>query len=113
MNMPNGVLGLVVCLAAGAQQPVWNAGDHVPLKEFTVQSHRGAGVLSPEKSAEAFGIAWSLGTVYCILRQDVVLVLALPMMNRDPKLFQHVMDRGVASFATDYPDDVMQAIRED
>jgi glycerophosphoryl diester phosphodiesterase len=41
----------------------WNVRDHIPLAQFTVQSHRGAGVLSPENSVEAFDIAWKLGTV--------------------------------------------------
>jgi glycerophosphoryl diester phosphodiesterase len=41
----------------------WNVRDHVPLAEFVVQSHRGAGVLSPENSLEAFEIAWRLGTI--------------------------------------------------
>lgn len=57
------VVGLVACLAAGAANSAWNVRDHIPLAEFTVQSHRGAGVLSPENSIEAFGIAWRLGTV--------------------------------------------------
>ncbi len=41
----------------------WNVRDHVPLAEFVVQSHRGAGVLSPENSMEAFELAWRLGTI--------------------------------------------------
>ncbi|MCC6493167.1 MAG: hypothetical protein IT424_09105 [Pirellulales bacterium] len=41
----------------------WNVRDHVPLDEFIVQSHRGAGVLSPENSIEAFDIAWRLKTI--------------------------------------------------
>ncbi|MCZ2152325.1 MAG: hypothetical protein LC114_00245 [Bryobacterales bacterium] len=56
-----------VLLSAGlvlaADRPVWNVRDHIPLAEFTVQSHRGAGVLSPENSIEAFDLAWGLGTV--------------------------------------------------
>ena len=42
---------------------MWNVRDHIPLQQFTIQSHRGAGVLSPENSVEAFEIAWDLGTV--------------------------------------------------
>src|SRR5690606_13398026 len=41
----------------------WNLRDHIPLSEVVVQSHRGAGVLSPENSIEAFEIAWRLGTI--------------------------------------------------
>lgn len=57
------ILLLAACLAASAQKPLWNVRDHIPLREFTVQSHRGAGVLSPENSVEAFDIAWRLRTV--------------------------------------------------
>ena len=41
----------------------WNVCDHIPLDEFTVQSHRGAGKLAPENTVEAFQLAWKLGTV--------------------------------------------------
>jgi glycerophosphoryl diester phosphodiesterase len=41
----------------------WNLRDHIPLDKVVVQSHRGAGALSPENSLEAFDIAWRLGTV--------------------------------------------------
>ncbi|MCC6264212.1 MAG: hypothetical protein IT169_11585 [Bryobacterales bacterium] len=57
------ILVLAACLAMGAGNPPWNVRDHIPLDEFTVQSHRGAGVLSPENSVEAFEIAWGLRTV--------------------------------------------------
>ena len=33
------------------------------MMEFLIQSHRGAGVLAPENTIEAFDLAWSLGTV--------------------------------------------------
>jgi glycerophosphoryl diester phosphodiesterase len=41
----------------------WNVRDHIPLSDVIVQSHRGAGVLSPENTLEAFQIAWNLGTI--------------------------------------------------
>lgn len=41
----------------------WNLRDHIPLSEVVVQSHRGAGTLSPENSLEAFEIAWKLRTI--------------------------------------------------
>ena len=41
----------------------WNVRDHVPLDDFMIQSHRGAGELSPENSKESFELAWSLGTI--------------------------------------------------
>jgi glycerophosphoryl diester phosphodiesterase len=43
-----------------AQAP-WNVRDHVPLKGFVIQAHRGAGMLMPENSLPAFEIAWGLG----------------------------------------------------
>jgi len=57
---------LLVCwatTAAAADARLWNVRDHVPLDQLVVQSHRGAGNLSPENSLEAFEIAWGLGTI--------------------------------------------------
>jgi len=51
------------CLSSQGLKSEWNVRDHIPLQAFTVQSHRGAGALSPENSVEAFEIAWTLGTV--------------------------------------------------
>jgi len=48
---------------AAGQRSDWNLRDHIPLQEVTVQSHRGAGVLMPENSLDAFELGWSLGTV--------------------------------------------------
>jgi glycerophosphoryl diester phosphodiesterase len=53
----------VTTACAEGQTASWNLRDHIPLEEVVVQSHRGAGVLSPENSVEAFGIAWKLGTI--------------------------------------------------
>jgi len=41
----------------------WNVRDHIPIQEITVQAHRGAGVLAPENSLDAFEIAWNLGVI--------------------------------------------------
>jgi len=41
----------------------WNLRDHIRLQDIAVQSHRGAGVLMPENSIDAFELAWSLGTI--------------------------------------------------
>ena len=41
----------------------WNVRDHIPLDEFVIQSHRGAGNLAPENSRETFELAWSLKTI--------------------------------------------------
>lgn len=41
----------------------WNVRDHVPLDEFIVQSHRGAGKLEPENTLRAFQLSWKMGTV--------------------------------------------------
>lgn len=40
----------------------WNAAQNIPLKNFIIQSHRGAGVLAPENTLEAFELGWKLGT---------------------------------------------------
>jgi glycerophosphoryl diester phosphodiesterase len=59
------ILASVWTVGAAAAEPrsQWNLRDHIPLSEVIVQSHRGAGVLSPENTIEAFEIAWKLGTI--------------------------------------------------
>ena len=60
------LLGVLLALAAAGRaelRSAWNLRDHIPLDQVVVQSHRGAGALSPENSLEAFDVAWKLGTV--------------------------------------------------
>lgn len=57
------VVSLLVCLSSTAWSQAWNVRDHIPLEDFTIQAHRGAGNLSPENSLEAFAIAWKLDVV--------------------------------------------------
>lgn len=45
--------------AAGAQ---WTIRGNLPPEKFVIQSHRGAGVLAPENTLEAFELGWKLGT---------------------------------------------------
>ncbi len=45
------------------------------------------------------------------LRTYGVLFQILPWQRNDAAIFQHLMDLGCASFATDYPDKAMEAIR--
>jgi len=57
--------------AAPTSQPArseWNVRDHVPLNEFIVQAHRGAGELAEENTLEAFQLGWKLG---CIAESDL------------------------------------------
>lgn len=49
-------------LAAEPASP-WNAAEHIPLKDFIIQSHRGAGELSTDNTLEAFTLGWQLDTV--------------------------------------------------
>lgn len=58
-----GLAALLLILAPASRAADWNVRDHVPLGKIDVQSHRGAGVLMPENSVEAFEIAWKLGTL--------------------------------------------------
>ncbi len=47
-----------------AEEPkLWNVRDHIPLENIMVQAHRGAGILAPENSLEAFEIAWNLKVI--------------------------------------------------
>ena len=57
------VLALAAAVGDEALRSDWNLRDHIPLDEVMVQSHRGAGALSPENSLEAFDIAWKLDTI--------------------------------------------------
>jgi glycerophosphoryl diester phosphodiesterase len=63
MSVIAAFLAIVLSAAAPAPTATWNVRDHIPLEDVTVQSHRGAGVLMPENSQEAFQLAWKLGTV--------------------------------------------------
>jgi glycerophosphoryl diester phosphodiesterase len=56
------VLACAAAVAADAEVS-WNVRDHVPVGEFLIQSHRGAGELEAENTVEAFELAWKLGTV--------------------------------------------------
>jgi glycerophosphoryl diester phosphodiesterase len=46
----------------------WNVRDHLPLSEFIVQAHRGAGELAEENTLEAFELGWKLN---CIPESDI------------------------------------------
>ncbi len=45
------------------EQVEWNVRDHLPLAAVIIQSHRGAGVLLPENTWDAFECAWEMGTL--------------------------------------------------
>jgi glycerophosphoryl diester phosphodiesterase len=49
--------------ADSSQKNQWTVRGHIPPEKFIIQSHRGAGELAPENTAEAFELAWKLGTV--------------------------------------------------
>lgn len=59
-------LALVSTFNGGAAemktQSDWNVTEHIPLEKIILQSHRGAGVLAPENTIEAFELGWKLGT---------------------------------------------------
>ncbi|MBA4146988.1 MAG: glycerophosphodiester phosphodiesterase family protein [Verrucomicrobia bacterium] len=63
------LLGLTSLLAVAEEKAVsakakanWNVTKHIPFEQFILQSHRGAGVLAPENTIEAFELGWKLGT---------------------------------------------------
>jgi glycerophosphoryl diester phosphodiesterase len=51
-----------------AAQGNWTVRDHVPMKQFVIQAHRGAGVLAPENTLAAFELGWKLN---CVPEADV------------------------------------------
>jgi glycerophosphoryl diester phosphodiesterase len=63
--MRTAIVALLTFLAGSTG---WTVRDHVPLDQFIVQAHRGAGELSEENSLEAFQLGWKLN---CIPESDV------------------------------------------
>jgi len=67
--------GRVVALAIGilltgvvvAEQPqtteTWTVRDHIPVDQFVIQAHRGAGEMAEENSVPAFELGWNLNCV--------------------------------------------------
>jgi glycerophosphoryl diester phosphodiesterase len=69
--------GIAACASAAPDEPAsssssmadpasstqWTVRGHVPLENFILQSHRGAGELAPENTLEAFELGWKLGTI--------------------------------------------------
>lgn len=55
---------VVVAILGGASDAAsWNVRGHIPLDEFVIQCHRGAGELEAENTIAAFKLAWKLGTI--------------------------------------------------
>jgi glycerophosphoryl diester phosphodiesterase len=52
-----------LALAESPKKSPWTARDHIPLDQFIIQSHRGAGELSEENTPEAFELGWKLNTI--------------------------------------------------
>jgi glycerophosphoryl diester phosphodiesterase len=59
---------LVARLGFAQEAQPWSVRDHVPLEQFVIQAHRGAGELAEENTLEAFTISWRLG---CVPEADV------------------------------------------
>ena len=47
-----------VCLAQNEKSHEWTVRGNLPPEKFVIQSHRGAGVLAPENTLEAFELGW-------------------------------------------------------
>jgi glycerophosphoryl diester phosphodiesterase len=57
---------VILLMLMQANQPAlstWTVRDHLPVNEFVIQSHRGAGVLAPENTPQAFELGWKLNTI--------------------------------------------------
>jgi glycerophosphoryl diester phosphodiesterase len=67
MTTPALILATLLTLGANAadvpKSADWNVTQHVPRKNFIIQSHRGAGFLAEENTMEAFELGWKMGTV--------------------------------------------------
>src|SRR5919112_1372911 len=63
------LLLVATSVAAAADEPrPWSVRDHLPLDQFIVQAHRGAGDLAEENSIPAFELGWKLN---CIPESDL------------------------------------------
>ncbi len=63
------ILILTIALMADTQPTsAWTVRGHVPLDQFIVQAHRGAGELAEENTLAAFQLGWKLG---CIPESDL------------------------------------------
>jgi glycerophosphoryl diester phosphodiesterase len=59
---------LVATTAAMATAGNWTVRDHLPIEQFIIQAHRGAGVLAPENTIAALELGWKLN---CVPEADV------------------------------------------
>ncbi len=61
---------IIVTLVANTQptRSDWTVRGHVPIDQFIVQAHRGAGELAEENTPDAFQLGWKLG---CIPEADL------------------------------------------
>src|SRR5438309_9548772 len=60
------IITFSLVLLMSTTQPMrseWTVRGHVPVGEFIVQAHRGAGELAEENTLEAFQLGWKLGCV--------------------------------------------------
>jgi glycerophosphoryl diester phosphodiesterase len=59
------IIAIITALGikAFADEKPWNVRDHIPVEQVIIQSHRGAGVLAPENTLDAFELGWKMGTV--------------------------------------------------
>src|SRR4051812_20358566 len=60
--MSNQIFSSSKKLATAKQNNPWNVTDHIPVDQFVINSHRGAGILALENTMEAMEISWNLGT---------------------------------------------------
>jgi glycerophosphoryl diester phosphodiesterase len=58
----------LLMMTESTTRSTWTVRGHVPVKEFIVQAHRGAGDLAEENTLEAFQLGWNLG---CIAEADL------------------------------------------
>jgi glycerophosphoryl diester phosphodiesterase len=56
------LLSTAIAFGETARTKAWNVRDQVALKDFIIQSHRGAGELAEENTLDAFELGWRLGT---------------------------------------------------
>ena len=98
--------GAAATRTAAPAQREWNVRDHLRPEQIILQSHRGAGVLMPENTLEAFEKGWELRTIpeadIRTTRDGVIVAFHdadFKRVVKDPPA--HLADKGVADVTWD------------
>jgi glycerophosphoryl diester phosphodiesterase len=106
-------------LAPESSTLLWMGGseDQLAARLHAVRQKKFAGVTQLQIHVRAIGDLFAPSPEFLLrtgaeLRKHGILFQVFPWESKDPKLFRSLLDVGVASFATDYPESAMIIIRD-